>query len=245
MRTLAENTDGLAIVNTNDLAAGFRRIVDDVSAYYLIGYSSTNGAQDGRYRRIEVKTTAPDIRMRARRGYVAASAAAAAASSAPAPGTVPVTEALATLSRFRPDAQVFVAASATAAEVLAVVELNAASVSRGAWAKGASIVVDVTDAKGGAAGSGTAKIELPSSAVLVRVPVSGAAPWRVRARIAGATDGPVEERVDVPADAATLVGPTVLYRASPAPASPVIPAANQLYRRTERVHLQWTVDRHD
>ena len=124
---------------------------------------------------------------------------------------------------------------------MAVVELNAASVSRGAWAKGASIVVDVTDAKGGAAGSGTAKIEPPSSAVLVRVPVSGAAPWRVRARIAGATDGPVEERVDVPADAATLLGPTVLYRASPAPAAPVIPAANQLYRRTERVHLQWTI----
>ena len=75
----------------------------------------------------------------------------------------------------------------------------------------------------------------------MRVPVSGAAPWRVRARIAGATDGPVEERVEVQAEAATLVGPTVMYRASPAPASPVIPAASQQYRRTERVHLEWSV----
>ena len=241
LRTVAENTDGLAVVNNNDLAAGFRRIIDDVSAYYLIGYSSTNPAQDGKYRRIEVKTTAPNVRMRARRGYVAASAAAATTPNASAPGTVPVTEALATLTRFRPDAEVFLAASASASEVLAIVELNAMSVLRGTWAKGASIAVDVTDAKGSAAGTGTGKIDLPASAALVRVAVSGPAPWRVRARIAGATDGPVEERVDVPADAGTIIGPTVMYRALPAPASPVIPAANQQYRRTERVHLQWSV----
>jgi hypothetical protein len=36
--TLAENTDGLAVVDTNDLAAGMKKIVDDVSAYYN-GYS--------------------------------------------------------------------------------------------------------------------------------------------------------------------------------------------------------------
>ena len=146
LRTLAENTDGLAIVSTNDLAAGFRRIVDDISAYYLIGYSSTNGAQDGRYRRIEVKTTAPNVRMRARRGYVAANATSAvAAGGAPAPDAVPVGGALGTLSRFRPDAELFLAASASGSEVLAVIELNAAAVLRGVWAKGAAITVDVTD----------------------------------------------------------------------------------------------------
>ena len=32
-----------------------------------------------------------------------------------------------------------------------------------------------------------------------------------------------------------------MYRALPAPASPVTAAANQPYRRTERVHLQWAV----
>ena len=38
IRTLAENTDGLAILNTNDLDKGFTRIADDMSSYYLLGY---------------------------------------------------------------------------------------------------------------------------------------------------------------------------------------------------------------
>jgi hypothetical protein len=41
MQTLAENTDGIAILNTNDIAAGLQRIVNDVSAYYLLRYYST------------------------------------------------------------------------------------------------------------------------------------------------------------------------------------------------------------
>jgi VWFA-related protein len=48
LRTLAEATDGLAIVNSNDLAGGLRRVVDDLSSYYLIGYYST-GKLDGRF----------------------------------------------------------------------------------------------------------------------------------------------------------------------------------------------------
>ncbi len=35
LRTIAENTGGIAVVETNDLAGGLRRIVNDVSAYYL------------------------------------------------------------------------------------------------------------------------------------------------------------------------------------------------------------------
>src|SRR4029077_12023640 len=35
LMTLADNTDGLPIVNTNDLMAGANRIINDVSAYYL------------------------------------------------------------------------------------------------------------------------------------------------------------------------------------------------------------------
>src|SRR4051795_3221128 len=38
LQTLAENTDGLAIVNSNNLAGGMKRIVDDLSSYYLLGY---------------------------------------------------------------------------------------------------------------------------------------------------------------------------------------------------------------
>jgi len=40
--TIAESTDGIAVVNTNDFTGGMRRIVEDVSAYYLLTYVSTN-----------------------------------------------------------------------------------------------------------------------------------------------------------------------------------------------------------
>ena len=42
LRTMAENTDGLAIVNSNDIDRGLRRVVDDLTSYYLLGYYSTN-----------------------------------------------------------------------------------------------------------------------------------------------------------------------------------------------------------
>ena len=69
MMTLAENTDGFAVVNTNDLGAGLRRISDDVSAYYVLGYYSTNAKFDGKFRRIEVKMRPPGFKVKARRGY--------------------------------------------------------------------------------------------------------------------------------------------------------------------------------
>jgi VWFA-related protein len=69
LRTLAEMTDGLAIVNTNDLAGGARRIVNDLSTYYLLGYQSTNTKLDGRWRAISVRVKTPGIQVRARKGY--------------------------------------------------------------------------------------------------------------------------------------------------------------------------------
>src|SRR5439155_4609508 len=71
LRTLAENTDGLAIVNSNDLAGGFKRVVDDLSSYYLLGYYST-GKLDGKFHSISVRVKRPGVQVRARRGYLAA-----------------------------------------------------------------------------------------------------------------------------------------------------------------------------
>jgi VWFA-related protein len=42
LRLLAQETGGLAIVNTSDFDRGFGRIVDANSVYYVVGYSSTN-----------------------------------------------------------------------------------------------------------------------------------------------------------------------------------------------------------
>ena len=46
LRTLAEATDGLAIVDSNNLAGGLKKVVDALSSYYLLGYYSS-GQLDG------------------------------------------------------------------------------------------------------------------------------------------------------------------------------------------------------
>jgi VWFA-related protein len=73
LRTLSDETGGFAVVNRNDFATAFQRIVDDNSSYYILGYYPTNERRDGRYRKIEVRVpTRPGLTIRARRGYVAA-----------------------------------------------------------------------------------------------------------------------------------------------------------------------------
>jgi hypothetical protein len=72
---LAGATGGTIIKNRNDVTRGLRRIVDEESAYYLLGFTSTNEARDGRYRRLEVKLSPGPGRggweVRARKGYYA------------------------------------------------------------------------------------------------------------------------------------------------------------------------------
>jgi VWFA-related protein len=71
LQTLAADTGGKAFTDSNDLGAAFTQVIRDTSAYYLLGYSSTNDVKDGRFRRITVKTRRPDLRVEARNGYYA------------------------------------------------------------------------------------------------------------------------------------------------------------------------------
>ena len=69
LRTLAVETDGRAIVNRNDLATGMKQIVKDVSAYYLLGYNSTQAPADGKFHEIKVRVKRSGVQVRSRRGY--------------------------------------------------------------------------------------------------------------------------------------------------------------------------------
>ncbi len=71
MQTLAEETGGAFVENTNDLAVGARRVGDDLHHYYLLGYASTNAELDGKYRHITVRVRRPDVEVLARKGYKA------------------------------------------------------------------------------------------------------------------------------------------------------------------------------
>jgi VWFA-related protein len=73
MRTLAEETGGFAMLMSNSFDAFFDRIVNDNSAYYLIGYYSTNDRADGKYRSHDIKVTRRGLRTLHRAGYLAPS----------------------------------------------------------------------------------------------------------------------------------------------------------------------------
>ncbi len=52
--SLAADTGGKAFFDNNDLVAGIARAQRAISDYYLIGYYTTNTAQNGRFRRIKI-----------------------------------------------------------------------------------------------------------------------------------------------------------------------------------------------
>ncbi|MGE0042608.1 MAG: VWA domain-containing protein [Vicinamibacterales bacterium] len=83
LRVLADQTDGRAIVNRNDLAKGMAQIVRDSSAYYLIGYNSTPAPQDGKFHEIKVRVKRSGLQVRSRKGYWALTEDEVARATAP------------------------------------------------------------------------------------------------------------------------------------------------------------------
>src|SRR4029453_16958617 len=70
--SLAGDTGGRAFPDSNDFGESFTRGQRDMSAYSLLGYSSTNPAKDGRFRRVQVRVKREGLRVEARPGYYAA-----------------------------------------------------------------------------------------------------------------------------------------------------------------------------
>jgi hypothetical protein len=89
LKMLAENTDGRAIVSRNDLTIAMKQIVVDASAYYLLGYSSNVGLNDGKFHDIRVRVKRPRVEVRHRRGYWALKPEDAARLARPIPSASP------------------------------------------------------------------------------------------------------------------------------------------------------------
>jgi VWFA-related protein len=70
--TLAADTGGKAFFDSNDITAGIVQAQQQMRSYYLLGYYTTNPAQDGKYRKITVKLTNPmSAKLEHRKGYYA------------------------------------------------------------------------------------------------------------------------------------------------------------------------------
>jgi VWFA-related protein len=73
LRFMTGETGGFAVVNNNDIALGFRRILADQRGYYLIGYQPEAGTvhakSDVEFRRIKIKVKPKGLKIRTRAGF--------------------------------------------------------------------------------------------------------------------------------------------------------------------------------
>jgi hypothetical protein len=68
---LTAGTGGFMVRYLDDMSQAFGRIVRDTSTYYVIGYQPDNATMDGKVRKIEVKSSVPGVKVRARKSYAA------------------------------------------------------------------------------------------------------------------------------------------------------------------------------
>jgi VWFA-related protein len=262
LTTLAESTDGLAIVNSNDLDANLRRIQDGTASYYLLGYYSSNGKFDGKFRKITVRVKRSGVEMRARRGYRALTEAEVAARTrtlaAGDTESVARAAALASLERQPPDRALHLAAGcmcpaslgapASGPGLWLVAELDLAAARQPEWSEGAQLTVTMTAADGQAVGTEQAKISTASRTVLVRLPIVGPGDYQLRARLQGRSgslaDVTEHLRVTVPDAKSTtprVMGDPLVFRRGPFTGPAFQPTADLRFRKAERVRVQIAV----
>jgi VWFA-related protein len=254
LRTLAADTDGLAIVQTNDLERGFQRIVTDLSSYYLLGYYS-NRKMDGRFHAIRVRVKRPGVQVRARSGYLAPSAAEVSAAAARAKANASATldtaslemraveAALAPINSQVRDRSVYLQAIAGwrpggSAVVWAVGEVSAAPI----WKAGAD--VDVMLVGRGNETLDTRKVDVAAGtrhfAAAFALP-AGIEPgdYTVNARARGrALDvGPITASLSVSLRAAPMASDALLVRRGVTTGNREVRTADVRFRRTEQVGL--------
>jgi VWFA-related protein len=71
LATLSSDTGGKSFFDSNDFAPAFQRVQQDTSAYYVIGFRSTNLLRDGRFRKLTIKVNRQDVKLEYRPGYYA------------------------------------------------------------------------------------------------------------------------------------------------------------------------------
>jgi VWFA-related protein len=255
LRTLAADTDGVAIVDTSAIARDLDRMVADTGVYYLLGYYSTNTKLDGKFRRLKVRLRKPGMDVRARPGYLAPTEADAAMSrvdrlvnGGPAgySDTPPeLRRAIETLTPARGIVPLRIQAAAAPGRIFITTELDATIAKAPEWSKGGQWRVVIEHATGAAA---PIVRELALAAgeritSLIEQGVSPLPPGRYVLRLALTPNGgtlPLQTTVDVvvPEKDALLGGNGFTSRRGPQTGLQYVATADARYQRTERIRFE-------
>ncbi|MDQ3170243.1 MAG: VWA domain-containing protein [Acidobacteriota bacterium] len=244
MTEIAINTDGVALMYSNDLSGELGKLADSLSTYYLLGYYSANTNADGGYRKIEVKVRKPDVKLKARRGYFApteeeimGAARARGAEAAPVSAeAAAVSTALGRLDHVRHDRDLFIQAARVPGRVVVSAELGVNARSSASWAKGGEVRLMISS--GADSVVETRAIAPMQSGVVVSVPMPSGGDVRIDARARPAGEGAIgaaDATATVPPAVASLIGEALSFRGL---ARALTPAADGRYRRTERATIE-------
>ena len=83
MEAIAQDTGGKTCRNTNDLSGCVATALKDSSTYYELSFYPQNVNWDGKFHKIDIKTSRPGVKLTYRRGYYALDAASLAKKQAP------------------------------------------------------------------------------------------------------------------------------------------------------------------
>jgi VWFA-related protein len=240
LRELAENTDGLAIVNTNDLSKGVQRVADDLTSYYLLGYTSTNPKPDGRFRRIQVRVRQPGVQVRARRGYRAATPGEVVtpAKAAVEPPSL-LDDAMAALSRARDDARFRINAAHLVDDDLLTVwiagELPASAGAADEFSAGATADLEIQ--AGDRSTSARVVLEPGERGFVTSVTLPAAAELNIRARLSGeGSTSPVTDALR--AEISPRTARPLVFRKGPPTGNRMQPTADLRFTRGERIRVE-------
>ena len=262
--TLATATDGIPVTGSNDFAPGLKRIRDDLSSYYLLGYNSTNAKFDGKFRGISVRVKRPGVAVRARPGYTAPTEAEVAARAKAAAPRDPEEElrslALSSLGTERPDRPFRIAAGygfdgalegpARRPVLWVIGELDLAATRTMEWSGGgeATIVVSGADGQAIATEHATITATAPRFSTQLSDPRLKAGDYLVKVRLQAKSGGSVDAggqlRVSVPdvsASGAGALGQPMLFRRGPYTGAGYQPTADLRFRKAERIRVDLAI----
>jgi hypothetical protein len=253
MRDLAVDTDGEAIVNTNNIDQALQRIASDMSSYYLFAYYTTNTKLDGRFRSITVRVNRPGVRVRARRGYRGRTAdELLTGAGRPSEAAEAVTSALnriaaanaRTAFRIRPAAWTHGVGASPGGTAWIVGELDFRTRKELAWTAGAQAEVVVVGSDGAQVAASTVNVPAAQGSFSIRVPEAGVLAGgeyavRVRLRSEADTDIVLTDtlRLIVPS-APSALGEAVMWRRGPTTGTQYLRTADPRFQRSDRVRLE-------